>query len=320
MRICLITPAPPLSRAGNRTTAVRWARLLRGLGHRVDIAVRYTGQPSDVMIALHAWRSADSVQRYREERPECPLILALTGTDLYQFIHTHPEPTRRSMELADHLVCLHDAVYPDIPRHLHEKVRVIYQSAEPLPRRLAPSKRHFEVCVIGHLRDVKDPLRTAEAVRALPPSSRIRVLHLGKAHDQSWAEQARAEMAANPRYRWCGEVPHWQVRRALARMRLLVLSSRMEGGANVVSEAVVAGVPVLSSDIPGSRGLLGNDYPGYFPVGDTEALTALLSRAETDAGFDQALRAACAERVPLFAPERERAAWAALVEGIEATR
>ena len=80
-------------------------------------------------------------------------------------------------------------------------------------------------------------------------------------------------MVANPRYQWRGGVPSWTVRRALARAPLMVLSSIMEGGANVVSEALVAGVPVLASAIPGSIGLLGRDYPGYFPVGDTVALT-----------------------------------------------
>ena len=58
----------------------------------------------------------------------------------------------------------------------------------------------FEVLVIGHLRDEKDPLRAAEASRSLPESSRIRVVHLGRAHDEAWADRARAEMDRNPRY------------------------------------------------------------------------------------------------------------------------
>jgi glycosyltransferase involved in cell wall biosynthesis len=89
----------------------------------------------------------------------------------------------------------------------------------------------------------------------------------------------------------------------------MVLSSIMEGGANVVSEALVAGVPVLASRIDGSVGLLGGDYPGYFPVGDTEVLAALLHRAETDAAFLTQLRRHCAARAPLFEPARELQSW-----------
>lgn len=316
MRISLITPAPPGSRAGNRTTAARWARLLRQLGHRVDVAVQYRDEPADLMIALHAWRSADAVVRFRAAHPGNPLILALTGTDLYQFIHTHPETTLRSMELADVLVGLHDEVDHAVPAHLHPKLRVIHQSAPPLAHRASSSQRHFQVCVIGHLREVKDPLRTAWAVRELPASSRIRVVHLGKAADEEWAQRARAEMEHNPRYRWRGEVPQWQVRRTLARSRLMVLSSAMEGGANVISEAVMAGVPVIASSIPGSRGLLGGYYPGYFPLADTQALAALLLRTESDPAFYEALRRRCEARAPLFHEDRELHAWNTLLSDV----
>src|SRR5262249_51569295 len=161
-------------------------------------------------------------------------------TDIYHFIHSHPDVTLRSLDLADRLVGLHELVHAAIPRRHHRKLEVIYQSALPLPRREPPHRRWFEILVIGHLREEKDPLRTAEAVRALPASSRIRVHHFGRPYDQSWARRARAEMARNPRYLWHDEVPHWRVRKASARARAVVLSSIMEGGANVISEAVTA--------------------------------------------------------------------------------
>lgn len=313
MKISLITPAKKLSRAGNRTTAVRWARIFQALGHRVRISVDYDGQPADLMVALHAWRSFESIGAFREQYPHRPLIVALTGTDIYRFLASDPEVTLRSMEMADRLVCLHDLVNRDIPRRFGHKLRTIYQSALPLPRPRSPSRGHFDVCVIGHLRDEKDSLRTALAARNLPASSRIRVIHLGKAHDEDWAERARAEMGENPRYLWRGEVPGWAVRKELGKTRLMVLSSVMEGGANVVSEAVVAGVPVIASEIPGSIGLLGEDYPGYYPVRDTAVLTATLSRAENEPGFLSRLTQACAERAPMFTPERERESWCRLL-------
>jgi putative glycosyltransferase (TIGR04348 family) len=313
LKISLVTPARKQSRTGNRTTAVRWARILRGLGHRVEIATEYDGAPVDLMIALHAWRSAASVRAFRAWYPERALIVGLAGTDIYRFQQTDPAVTLGSMAVADRLVGLHDLVAEAIPEAMHKKLRIIYQSVPPLPRRLQPLRDAFEVLVIGHLREEKDPLRAAQAARALPATSRIRVVHLGMAHDAQWAEAARAEMAENPRYHWRGEVSGWAVRRALARAPLMVLSSVMEGGANVVSEALVAGVPILASAIDGSIGLLGHDYPGYFPVGDTQALSGLLHRAETDPAFLDALRRHCAARAPLFAPAYERDAWQALL-------
>ncbi|MHB8346991.1 MAG: selenoneine biosynthesis selenosugar synthase SenB [Acidiferrobacterales bacterium] len=315
MRILIVTPAARGSRAGNRTTACRWARILRADGHRVTVTVGYDNAPADLMVALHAWRSADAVQRYRERHPDRPLIVALTGTDLYRFLTTDREITTGSMELADRLVVLHEAAIDTVPEALRSKVRVILQSAEPFSGR-KPSTRRFDVCVIGHLRDEKDPLRTAYAVRDLPPQSQLQVLHLGKAHTDDWAQRAQAEMARNPRYRWRGEVPYRNVRQVLARSRLMVLSSRMEGGANVVSEAVVAGVPVIASRIDGSVGLLGPSYPGYYPTEDTAALAGLLLRAERDPAFYASLQRACALRAPLFDPQRERHAWRDMLSGL----
>lgn len=313
VKISLITPAVPQSRAGNRVTAVRWARILRDLGHRVTVAVEYADEPADLMVALHAWRSAGSVARFRERHPDRPLVVALTGTDIYHFIRVHPDVTLRSLDLADRLVGLHELVHVAIPRRYHRKLDVIHQSALPLPRREPPHRRWFEVLVVGHLREEKDPMRAAEAARALPAASRIRIHHFGRAYDETWADRARAEMAANPRYVWYGEVPHWRVRKASARARAVVLSSIMEGGANVISEAVAAGLPVIASDIAGSIGLLGADYAGYYPVGDTAALARQLLRAEQDAAFLARLARQCARRARLFEPAREMRSWRALL-------
>ena len=318
MKIALVTPAPRGSRSGNRTTAMRWARLLGELGHRVRVSVEYGGGDYDGMIALHAWRSSDAIQRFRDRYPNRPLIVALTGTDIYRFLHSDPEPTRRSIELADRLVVIHEAVFDALPASLHYKVHIIFQSASPLARPRAPAKRTFDVCLVAHLREEKDPLRAAYAAHDLPPSSRVRIVHVGKAHDAHWAEQAEAEARRNPRYEWRGDVPFGKVRQLYGRARVMVLSSRMEGGANVVSEAVVAGLPVIASAIPGSFGLLGADYPAYFPVGDTDALRDLLARAEQEPDFLQELTHRCESRAPLFTPAAERAAWRTLLAHFDA--
>jgi putative glycosyltransferase (TIGR04348 family) len=313
MKICLVTPAPARSRKGNRVTALRWARLLRELGHRVTVAQRYEGQRCDLLVALHAGRSADSIARFRANHPARPLVVALTGTDLYGDIHTSPD-ARASLELASRLVLLQPLGVDELPEHLRHKARVIYQSVPTPAFRARRRTDLFEVCVLGHLRPVKDPFRTARAARLLPPVSQVRVLHLGAALSANMAEQALAEQAANPRYRWLGERPRWQALRTLARCRLLSLTSELEGGANVISEALAVSVPVVASRIAGSVGLLGDDYPGYFPFGDTEALAALLRRAETDAPFYRELAARCRRQRALFRPARERRAWARLLK------
>jgi putative glycosyltransferase (TIGR04348 family) len=313
LKISLVTPAGKRSRAGNRATAVRWQRILRDLGHRVTVAERDDGAKADMMVAVHGWRSADSIRAFSDAGGGRPLVVLLAGTDIYRFQHSHPAETLESMDRATALVCLHDLVYRAIPRRFAKKLHVIRQSALPLPHPRRPLRRRFEVCVAGHLREEKDSLRTAYASRLVPAESRLRVVHLGQAHDESWARDARTEMAANPRYHWRGEVPGWQVRRQFARSHAMVISSIMEGGANVVSEAIVAGLPVLASDIDGNIGMLGRDYPGYYRTGDEAALAALLQKAETEPAFLRDLAARCRKLAPAYTPAREKAAWKALL-------
>ncbi|MBI2880458.1 MAG: TIGR04348 family glycosyltransferase [Candidatus Tectomicrobia bacterium] len=316
MRIQLISPADSRYWSGNRVTAERWARILRELGHRVAMNGLSKGSRCDLLIALHARRSADAVFQSHKERPEVPIIVCLTGTDLYRDIRPYRR-AQRVLELASRLILLQPLGVSELPAHLHEKTRVILQS---VPRLQGPPKKAgdaFEVCVIGNLRPVKDPFRTAMAARLLPKSSRVRVLHVGRALSESMERRARAEEARNPRYRWLRDKSRWQALRILARSRALVLTSRMEGGANVISEALAASVPVLASRIPGSVGLLGEDYPGFFPAGDARALARLLARMETDPHFTERLRAACARLAPDFDPVRERDAWESLLEELK---
>jgi glycosyltransferase involved in cell wall biosynthesis len=151
-------------------------------------------------------------------------------------------------------------------------------------------------------------------VRELPAGSRIRVTHLGEAQDADLGAAAAAESATNPHYDWLGPRPREEALDLLARSRLLVLTSRHEGGANVISEALAARLPIVCSAIPGSTGLLGEDYPGYFPVGDSSALARALYDAEQDSGgYYRALRDHCAALAGLVDPERERRAWASLL-------
>ena len=299
----IVTPAAAGSRYGNRNTAARWASLLRKLGHRVVVQVSWDGTPADAMIALHARRSHESLMRFKQARPARPVVLALTGTDLYRDIRVDPS-ARESMLVSDRLIVLQDMGLKELSPVLRRKTRVIYQSARlvaPQP----PLKSCFEVAVSGHLREEKDPFRAAAALHYVPPPSRIRVTHMGGAMSEEMASEARQWMAREPRYHWLGELPRGGALRRLARSRLMVISSRMEGGANVVSEALAVGVPVIASRISGNIGMLGPDYAGYYPVEDEKALARLLWRAECDAVYYRRLKQQCAARRHLVHPQRE---------------
>ena len=318
MIIQLVTPAPLRINNGNKITALRWVGIFQKLGHQVRLTQSYDGADCDILIALHARRSADSIRRFRERHPRLPLIVVLTGTDVYRDIQ-RDRKSQQSLEYASRLVVLQRRALSELSRRLQSKTRVIYQSAEPVSAQL-PRNGAFDVCVIGHLRAEKDPLRTAMAVRALPLKSRIRVTHIGQALDPLLEKKARKEVRRNPRYRWIGQLSHKKTRQRLAQSRLLCITSKMEGSSNVLSEALASGVPVVAAKISGLMGTLGKDFIGFFPVGDTKSLRRLLLRAENDSKFYRRLKHHGAEFARLVKPKREIDAWRKLLSDVISTQ
>lgn len=313
MRVVLVCPAPRGSRSGNRRTAERWARLLRETGHTARVVCDLDDDPrADVIVAIHARHSAAAIVQSRARAPETPIVLALTGTDLSHDIQVDPR-ARRSLALADRLVVLHDLAPREVPAQHRAKVRVIRQSARAPRAPVVKAKDTFDVVVVGHLRDVKDPFRTARASRLLDASSRVRVLQAGRALEERFARAARSEERANPRYRWLGELPPARALRLIARARLFVLTSHSEGGANVLGEAVMCGTPIVASRIAAANAALGARYPAIFPVGDERALARLIARAENDARWLARLARSVRARRSLFDERAERSAWRALL-------
>jgi len=315
VNIQLVTPAPLRINNGNRISALRWAAILRKLGHQVRVTRSYQERRCDALIALHARRSADSIRRFHELHPERPLIVVLTGTDLYRDIRTDSK-AQQSLQFATRIVVLQSMALRELSKDLRSKTRVIYQSAEALEH-TPPPTRSFRVCIIAHLREEKDPLRAALAVRHLPAPSRIQLTHIGLALDEKLGARARIEAARNPRYRWIGQLSHAKTRALLARCKVLCITSKMEGSSNVLSEALAASVPVIASKIDGLVGTLGRRYAGYFPVGDTHQLRRLLLKAETDPRFYRQLHRHCARLRDLVQPQRELEAWRHLLVEVE---
>jgi len=285
-------------------TALRWQRFLEELGYSVEVSESWSGGDAGLLIALHAYRSHQSLVQFKKKYPSRPIVLMLTGTDLYRDMQNHSE-VLQSMEMADQLIVLQSSALDSIPPSLRYKAQVIYQSVEiHLPDPVA--KEDFLVSIIGHLREEKDPFCVARSLPLLPADSKITVRHLGQAMNSQMEDLASNFNKTLNRYQWVGEVSHADALRTLSQSRLMVISSLMEGGAHVVSEAIALGIPVIASDIPGNRGLLGEDYPAYYPKGEERALANLLYRSETMPSFYASLQKHIGLRKELIKPVREK--------------
>jgi putative glycosyltransferase (TIGR04348 family) len=306
--VCIVTPYAREANNGNWRTSERWARMLRDR-YRIIVQTRWDGSRADAMIALHARRSAASIVAFRALGR--PLAVVLTGTDLYKDLPASAEAIA-SVGMADRLVVLQEDALNFLKPKWREKCEVIYQSAQAVRHR-GHAGSFLECVAVGHLRAEKDPLTLLRAVAEIPRDVPIRIRHIGAPLDPALEAAARETARMDARYRYVGALPHGLARAAMARADLLVHPSIMEGGANVIVEAITSGTPVIASRISGNCGMLGPDYPGYFEVRHGEALAALLVRALEDPRYVVRLKAACDERKPLFHPRAEAQAVKKLV-------
>ncbi len=311
-KLCLVTPALADANNGNWQTANRWSRLLAG-HYRVRLtpAWEYSGPRADLVVALHARRSAKSIERFAKAHPARPLVVVLTGTDLYRDLASDGS-AQNSVQLADRLVALHENAVLDLPPELRTKAVVCFQSCTAR-KTVSKPQGYLRALMVGHLREEKAPRTFFEAARRLAGRPDILLDHVGEPLDDALGQEALALAGGLPTYRWLGALPHEATRRRIQRAHVLVHPSRMEGGAHVVMEAVRSGTPVLASRISGNVGMLGADYGGYFEVGDSAALAAWLKRCREEPAILTQLAAQCALRAPLFEPARERATLLALL-------
>jgi putative glycosyltransferase (TIGR04348 family) len=305
MIIRFLTPFTDNIRNGNVVTSERWRSFFQDLGHRVISGPDTADEAYDLLVVFNAYKNREAIREAVKAGSAPRIVICLTGTDLYRDLKNDPS-AEDVLHRADQLVVLHAPARDELPAAVRDRTMVIYQSAAPPLMHPVKETESFDICVIAHLREVKDPLRAARAARQLPPESRVRVFLVGKALSEEFADEAAREVASNTRFHWLGEQSGERAAEILQKSRLLVLSSLSEGGANVVSEAVVSGVPVIGTDIACMRGLLGADYPGLFPVGDTRRLAELLLRAETDQGFYDELAERCRREAYKFDPALER--------------
>ncbi len=312
-----MTPAVADANNGNWQTAWRWSQMLRD-HYRVRLLERWDGAADDVLLALHARRSAPSIDQWATERPQLPLAVVLTGTDLYRDIQTDPL-AQRSLEQADRLVVLHERAVDDLPAQYRPKALACFQSSPMRKRQLHKPQRHLRAVMVGHLRAEKAPQTYFAAARRLAGRADILLDHIGAALDPALGAEALSVQQACPPYRWLGPLPHAGTRRRIQAAHVLVHPSLMEGGAHVVMEAVRSGTPVLASRISGNVGMLGADYGGYFEPGDAEGLADLLEQCRDDPTLLVRLGEQCALRAPLFDPAVERATLLTLLSDMLAT-
>ena len=229
----------------------------------------------------------------------------LAGTDIYPNF-APSQQAMAALSRADDLIMLQPRALDLLPAELRDKAHTIVQSATAVD---APRADQFSAIVLAHLRPIKQPLLAVTAVDKVPEEISISLTLAGAQIDQDYSQRVIAAAAQSERTEWVGPLSRRVSKRMLSRSHICIVPSSAEGGANVVSEAIAAGTPILCSAIPGNTGLLGDDWPGTFAADDADELAHLLTQAATDRSFFDQLCQRTKALQPMVAPDAERAAW-----------
>jgi glycosyltransferase involved in cell wall biosynthesis len=300
-------PVPINSSKGNSVCAQRTAAIFERLGQELTFSESSTASKQfDFAIVQHAKRSEQVINSYHGE---LPIVLVITGTELL----VAADDIDASLTKASVIVVTSQQIADELPQRFAEKIRIIPRSVL-LPDdyqlyRDDDFRKSNVVAVLGHLRDVKRPATIAAAVRLLAPDSKLVVHHFGAALTPEMESWAINETKTNDRFQWLGEVTRIDALAAMRTSLLTVNSSLVEGGANTIAESIVAGIPVLATPIAGNIGLLGTEYPGYFPIDDATKLAELLTLVEERGDFYESLVSHAAALRPQFHIEQEAEAW-----------
>jgi glycosyltransferase involved in cell wall biosynthesis len=312
MEVLIIYPEKADVVTGNSCSAEQWREVLLALGHDVVIDGSCKHHQADLLIALNAEKMRSEIAAFSRSNPGSKIVVILTGTDIYPALSGL---SLESIRMADRLVALQGKAIRQVPEKFHDKVRIIVQGATSSGSGAKGESKGnaFTVAVVANLREVKDPFRAAAAVKLMPLDSRILIRHAGFPLDTGAEEHARRESSENPRYKWIGGLSPAEARKLISESDILLVTSLNEGAGRVVGEAITDDTPVIATRVEGITGLVGDNYGGLFPAGDTAALAALLSRAESEQGFLEELSRSCREIAPVFEPVKELAAWGELV-------
>jgi len=188
------------------------------------------------------------------------------------------------------------------PRHA-SKIFVIHNGVDAglfgLERPEAHSDR-LRILAIGSLIHRKGFDVLIRAMGKMKANCSVDLVIAGDGPERKRLDALAASLPPSRRVSWLGEVPPERVPELLSAADVLVLSSRSEGRPNVVLEALAAGMPVVSTRLPGVSDLVVDGVTGW--LSDVDDVTSMAKAL--DAASDAATRISLGKAARLAAIAR----------------
>lgn len=307
MKIRIFKPETETLECGVNSQTDRLRRVSEKLGFEASVVPEnYQHEANTAAIFLQAVDSQPGLRRAKAAGAKTVLIL--TGSDIN--VHLKGDEARKAeiFSTCDVIVCMHPLIKRKVPKQFQDQLHFIRQSfddsAQPATARLTKAFSY-----VANIRRIKRPetvLRAADFLR----DTDLEIVHAGGVWGEEyscWPNYNGLPHAQN--YRWLGGQTHAESLALIGSSRATIVASEAEGGSNVLSEAIVLGTPVITSNNECCVGLLGSNYPGIFDIGDSRGLSELIRRAAFDEDFYSDLVARTSELRSGFTFDTEVAAW-----------
>lgn len=253
-----------------------------------------------------------------------PSIVCLVGNDVKKYVFS-PEKVavcRSGLENAGRVVGLSTDLV-DMANALtavREKSVVIYNSVDIPAEYRQPPESPDRIPVIGCggiFKYAKGLPYLFKAVADVSKRYDVRLSLVGeiRAAEKPVFDEMLARTGIRGLTDFTGALPPDRVGDWLRSLDVFVLPSLSEGCPNILMEAMAGAVPCIASRTGAVEDLIEDGVSGVIvPPGNSAAIAAALERTIAHSDEADAMGAAARDRMRLFSPGRERAAWASVVE------
>lgn len=217
-----------------------------------------------------------------------PVITTLRGSDMTRAEHSWLDRVILGLAVRTSatVICVSEAMAERARRQFPRRATDIHACLNGVDEaffriaRVSVDENTLRVLAVGNLIRLKGFDVLIDAVARAHCRDQVRVCIVGDgAEDEALRALAAARGVAGC-FEFAGRLPVSDMPGQFAEADVFVLSSRSEGRPNVVVEALASGLPVISTDLEGVRGMVTDGDTGWLvPVDDAAALAAALDQA-----------------------------------------
>lgn len=241
---------------------------------------------------LHAnWSICGVIAVIAGKLTGCPVVTTLRGDDAANAERSFVMRVLLwiSIHGSDAVACVSESMAEALkrryPRHVN-RISVCLNGVDDVfmvMDRSLPSSQRLRVVAVGSLIRRKGYDVLLNAVARMSNRDQVTLHIAGEGPEREHLVSQARSLGLAEQVSFVGELPPEQIPGFLAQGDIFVMSSRSEGRPNVVLEALAAGLPVVSTMLPGVSDLVIAGENGWVvPVDDPDAMSCSLQLAYED--------------------------------------